>query len=62
MYADNSIESVTFDGDIYAIPLDTHAEIIYYNTDILEKAGVELNADGQLDINSKDDFFAILDK
>lgn len=62
MYADNSIDSVTFDGDIYAIPLDTHAEILYYNTDILEKAGVELNADGQLDISSKDDFFAILDK
>ena len=51
-----------FTGDIYAIPLDTHAEIMYYNTDILEKAGVELNADGQLDISSKDDFFAILDK
>lgn len=62
MYAQNSIDSVTFDGDIYAIPLDTHAEILYYNTDILERAGVELNADGQLDISSKDDFLAICDK
>lgn len=62
MYAENSLDSVTFDGEIYAVPLDTHAEILYYNTDILAKAGVELNADGQLDIGSKDEFFAILDK
>lgn len=62
MYAQNSMDSVTFDGEIYAIPLDTHAEIIYYNTDILEKAGVALNADGQLDISGKDDFFAICDQ
>lgn len=62
MYADNTLESITFDGQVYAIPLDTHAEIIYYNKDILEKAGVELNAEGKLDISSKDDFTAILDK
>ena len=29
VYASNSIDSVTFDGQIYAIPLDTHAEILY---------------------------------
>lgn len=62
MYADNTLESITFDGQVYAIPLDTHAEIIYYNKDILEKAGIELNAEGKLDINSKDDFTAILEK
>lgn len=62
MYNQNSIDSVTFDGSVYAIPLDTHAEIMYFNKDILEDAGVSLNADGQLDINSVDDFKAILDK
>lgn len=62
VYASNSIDSVTFDGQIYAIPLDTHAEILYYNTDILERAGVALNADGQLDINSWDEFKAIMDQ
>lgn len=62
LYTENSIESVTFDGDVYGIPLDTHAEILYYNTDILEKAGVALNEDGTLDIASADDFIAILDK
>ena len=41
MYTQNSLDSVTFDGEIYAIPLDTHAEVMYYNKDILEKAGVE---------------------
>jgi multiple sugar transport system substrate-binding protein len=44
------------------MPLDTHAEIIYFNKDILAKAGVELNADGQLDISNTDQFYAILDK
>lgn len=62
MYGENSLDSVTFDGEVYAIPLDTHAEILYYNKDILEKAGVTLNDEGGLDIKSKDDFFAILDK
>lgn len=62
MYAENSLNSVTFDGEIYAIPLDTHAEILYYNTDILAEAGVELNADGQLDVSSEAEFKEILDK
>ena len=62
MYTQNSLDSVTFDGEIYAIPLDTHAEVMYYNKDILEKAGIELNADGKLDISSLDDFKAMLDK
>lgn len=62
VYSPNSVESVSADGSVYAIPLDTHAEIMYFNKDILEKAGVTLNADGQLDIASADDFKAILDK
>lgn len=62
LYGEGSIESVTFDGDVYAIPLDTHAEILYYNTDILEKAGVELNEDGTLPVTTADEFTAILDK
>lgn len=62
MYTQNSIDSVTFDGQIYAIPLDTHAEVLWFNTDILAKAGVELDADGKLNIQSADDFKAILDK
>jgi multiple sugar transport system substrate-binding protein len=62
LYSPTSIDSVTFDGATYAIPLDTHAEILYANTDIMEKAGVTLNAEGQLDITNVDEFKAILDK
>ena len=47
---DMDLDAVTFDGQIYAIPLDTHAEILWYNTDILEKAGVPINEDGTLNI------------
>ena len=61
-YAENSIASVTFDDEVYAIPFDTHPEIIYYNKDILEKAGIELNEDGTLDINGADEFKEMLDK
>lgn len=60
IYSENSINSVTFDGSVYAIPLDTHAEILYFNKDILEEAGVALNADGQLTISNADEFKAIL--
>lgn len=62
MYSENSMKSVTFDGSIYAVPLDTHAEIMYFNKNILEKAGVTLNVNGQLDISSLDEFKAVLDK
>lgn len=62
MYEQNSLDAVTFDGETYAIPLDTHAEILFYNTDYLEKAGVELNEDGQLDISSEEEFLEILEQ
>lgn len=62
-YSEKAIEAVTGpDGCIYAIPLDTHAEILYYNLDILAEAGVEVNEDGTLTINSVDDFNAICEK
>lgn len=62
MYSENSLNSVTFDGEIYAVPLDVHGMICYYNKDILAEAGVELNADGKLDIEGKDQFLEICDK
>lgn len=61
-YSQASIDAVTFDGEIYAVPLDTHAEIMYFNKDILEEAGVELNAAGTVDINNVDEFYAVCDK
>lgn len=61
-YSQASIDAVTFDGEVYAIPLDTHAEIMYFNKSILEKAGVALNGTGGVDIQSADDFYAVCDK
>ena len=37
--------SINFDGKPYAVPLDTHFHMLYYNKDILAKAGL-LKADG----------------
>jgi multiple sugar transport system substrate-binding protein len=36
-----------YNGKLYAVPLDTHPFVMYYNTDICKKAGL-LDADGNL--------------
>lgn len=61
-YADGVIDSITFGSEKYALPLDVHAEILYFNKDIIAAADVELNADGLLDINSDQDLNDILTK
>ncbi|ADL04135.1 extracellular solute-binding protein [Lacrimispora saccharolytica] len=61
-YSQASIDAVTFGGEVYAVPLDTHAEIMYFNKGILEQAGVALNGAGGVDIKNADDFYAICDK
>ncbi|HET9649218.1 MAG TPA: extracellular solute-binding protein [Microlunatus sp.] len=40
-------DSQKVDGKTYAIPLDTHPFVLYYNVDVCEKAGL-LNSDGSL--------------
>jgi multiple sugar transport system substrate-binding protein len=42
---DANVESVSYDGKPYAVPLDTHFHMFYYNKDLLGKAGL-LNEDG----------------
>lgn len=42
---DANVESVSYDGKPYAVPLDTHFHMFYYNKDLLEQAGL-LNEDG----------------
>lgn len=42
---DANVESVSFDGKPYAVPLDTHFHMFYYNKDLLDQAGL-LNEDG----------------
>lgn len=45
-FATATWDAVTLDGMQYAVPLDTHPIVLYYNKDLLEKAGV-LDADGK---------------
>lgn len=45
-YADATWEAVSIDGKQYAVPLDTHPIVLYFNKDELEKAGV-LGEDGK---------------
>jgi multiple sugar transport system substrate-binding protein len=40
-------EASFHDGRLYAVPLDTHPFVMYYNTDLCEKAGL-LDSDGNL--------------
>ena len=53
-------DAVTVDGKQYAVPLDTHPIVLYYNRDLLKKAGV-LGDDGKpKGMGSKDEFTATL--
>ncbi|MWV47240.1 extracellular solute-binding protein [Paenibacillus sp. HJL G12] len=38
-------QSVSYNGQYYAVPLDTHFHMLYYNKDVLQRAEL-LNADG----------------
>lgn len=42
---DSNAEMVMYDGKHYAVPLDTHFHMFYFNKDLLKKAG-KLNEDG----------------
>ena len=53
-------DAVTVDGKQYAVPLDTHPILLYYNKDLLAKAGV-LGDDGKLKgMDSREGFEATL--
>ncbi|MDD9270964.1 ABC transporter substrate-binding protein [Paenibacillus sp. GCM10023248] len=41
----SNVQSVSYNGKPYAVPLDTHFHVLYYNKDILGKAGL-LQTDG----------------
>ncbi|NDL66958.1 extracellular solute-binding protein [Anaerotalea alkaliphila] len=59
-YMEAQVDAVTFEGVQYAVPLDTHAMVLFYNKDILERAGVsEQDLSG---VNGIEGWNAILDK
>lgn len=54
----NNLAACTIDGSIYAVPLDTHPNVLFYNKDLLEGF---LNEDGTLTIpNGAEEFSAWL--
>ncbi|MDR1949151.1 MAG: ABC transporter substrate-binding protein [Spirochaetaceae bacterium] len=61
-YTPAMIDGISFNGKKYAMPLDTHAEIMYVNVDKLKAAGVALNAANQITVNNAEEFKAILDQ
>ncbi|MDX0777867.1 extracellular solute-binding protein [Sinorhizobium medicae] len=59
-YAPATWEAVSIDGKQYAVPLDTHPIVLYYNKDLLKKAGV-LGDDGKpKGMDSRENFTATL--
>jgi len=59
-FATATWDAVNVDGVQYAVPLDTHPIVLYYNKDLLEKAGM-LDANGKpKGLDSKDGFTATL--
>jgi multiple sugar transport system substrate-binding protein len=57
-FVTRALERSTVDGQIYAIPLDTHPFVMFYNTEICEQAGL-LDDNGEL--MSLDDEDAFVD-
>jgi multiple sugar transport system substrate-binding protein len=59
-YAPATWDAVSIDGKQYAVPLDTHPIVLYYNKDLLKKAGV-LGDDGRpKGMDSRENFTATL--
>ena len=52
-------EKATVDGKAYAVPLDTHPFVLFYNKKLAKKAGLtDETGDGLKDIGGKDNFVA----
>lgn len=59
-YAEAIWDAVNIDGEQYAVPLDTHPIVLYYNKDVLGAAGL-LNEDGTpRGMDSRDGYTATL--
>src|SRR5919112_1790733 len=52
-------EKATVDGTTYAVPLDTHPFVLYYNTKLAEEAGLA-EGDGLKPMKNSDDFIDAL--
>lgn len=59
-YAPATWDAVTVDGKQYAVPLDTHPIVLYYNKDLLEKAGMLDESGKPKGMDSREGFTATL--
>ncbi|WP_375103600.1 ABC transporter substrate-binding protein [Paenibacillus sp. RS8] len=59
--SEQNLQSVSYGGQYYAVPLDTHFHMLYYNKDILAKAGL-LTPEGtpKLEENTPEGFIRLL--
>ncbi len=55
-YDQNLTEETVFDGDHYALPLDSHFNVFWYHEDYFEEAGL-LDEDGNPDLGSSPEEF-----
>ena len=61
-FVGRALERSTVNGQLYAVPLDTHPFVMFYNTEICEKAGL-LDTDGQLtSVDDEEAFIEALSK
>lgn len=40
----NIMEKASYDGKTYALPIDTHVEVLYYNKSLLNEMGTDINS------------------
>jgi multiple sugar transport system substrate-binding protein len=59
-FAPATWDAVTIDGKQYAVPLDTHPIVLYYNKDLLEKAGMLDETGKPKGMDSREGFTATL--
>ncbi|MBR0554533.1 extracellular solute-binding protein [Ciceribacter sp. L1K23] len=59
-YAPATWDAVTVDGKQYAVPLDTHPIVLYYNKDVLGKAGLLDESGKPKGLDSRENFTATL--
>ena len=56
----NTLSAATIDGHIYAVPLDTHPMVCFYNKDLLTQAGVLKDGEALTLPQNADEFFTFM--
>ena len=61
-FVKRAMDGATINGKIYAIPLDTHPFVMFYNTEVCEKAGLLESGDQLMSLDNEDAFVEALAK